>query len=118
MTETNLTLMMRGAVDGTTSLLRSALAAASTNSKSSREPLRSVVYMSSISAVFAPNKGPEHTYTADDWNDEAEREVERLGVDTPGYVIYQASKTAGERAFWKFHSENAPPFKMVALCPA
>ena len=116
MTETDPAPMMRAAVTGTTSLLASALA------ESKREPrndaLKSVVFMSTISAIFSPSKPAGHVFTGADWNDAAEEEVRRLGKSTPGYVIYQASKTAAERAFWEFGKEKRAEFGMAALCPA
>jgi nucleoside-diphosphate-sugar epimerase len=116
MTETDPAPMMRAAVRGTTSLLASALA------ESKREPrqgaLKSVVFMSTISAVFSPATPAGHAFTEVDWNDVAEEEVRRLGKESPGYVIYQASKTAAERAFWKFGQEAEAGFGMTALCPA
>ena len=117
MSETDPAPMMRAAVQGTTSLLASALA------ESMREPgradsLKSVVFMSTISAVFSPSKSAGHVFTEVDWNDVAEQEVRRLGRNSPGYVIYQASKTAAERAFWRFGRETGAGFGMTALCPA
>ncbi|KAK4157369.1 SGNH hydrolase-type esterase domain-containing protein [Chaetomidium leptoderma] len=116
MTETDPAPMMRAAVQGTTSLLNSAL----TESKreSQRGALKSVVFMSTISAVFSPSRPAGHVFTEADWNDVAEEEVRRLGKDTPGYVIYQASKTAAERAFWRFGTKKGASFGMTALCPA
>jgi nucleoside-diphosphate-sugar epimerase len=116
MTETDPAPMMRAAVDGTTSLLASALAESKRDS--GKEILKSVVFMSTISAIFSPSKPAAHSFTEADWNDAAEEEVRRLGKGASGYVIYQASKTAGERAFWKFGQETAPGFGMTALCPA
>ncbi|KAL1840880.1 hypothetical protein VTJ49DRAFT_7672 [Mycothermus thermophilus] len=120
MTETDPEPMMRAAVHGTTSLLSSALAESTraVASSSSSSPLRSVVFMSTISAIFSPSRPEGHVFTEADWNDAAEAEMRRLGRETPGYVVYQASKTAAERAFWKFASEAKPRFGMVALCPA
>ncbi|KAL2121756.1 hypothetical protein VTJ04DRAFT_2211 [Mycothermus thermophilus] len=120
MTETDPTPMMRAAVQGTTSLLTSALAESTKplSSSSSSSPLRSVVFMSTISAIFSPNRPANHIFTEADWNDAAEAALQRLGKDTPGYVVYQASKTAAERAFWRFAEEERPRFGMVALCPA
>jgi nucleoside-diphosphate-sugar epimerase len=116
MAETDPAPMMRAAVKGTTSLLTSALAEAQ------REPgkgtLKSVVFMSTISAIFSPSRPPGHVFTEADWNDAAEEEVRRLGKNTPGYVIYQASKTAAERAFWRVAEETDTRLNLTALCPA
>jgi nucleoside-diphosphate-sugar epimerase len=116
MTETDPAPLMRAAVQGTTSLLASALAEA--KQASQQDALKSVVFMSTISAVFSPSKPAGHVFTEADWNDAAEEEVRRLGKSTPGYVIYQASKTAAERAFWEFGKETGAEFGMTALCPA
>jgi nucleoside-diphosphate-sugar epimerase len=108
--------MMRAAVQGTTSLLASALAESKRGSGDGA--LQSVVFMSTVSAIFSPSKPAGHVFTEADWNDAAEEEVRRLGKTTPGYVIYQASKTAAERAFWRFGKETGSGFGMSALCPA
>jgi len=114
MTETDPAPMMRAAVQGTTSLLASVLAESKRESR--KEALESVVFMSTISAVFSP-KSAGHVFTEADWNDAAEEEVRRLGKSTPGYVIYQASKTAAERAYWAFGNQTGAGFSMTALCP-
>jgi nucleoside-diphosphate-sugar epimerase len=105
--------MMRAAVQGSMSLLSSALA-----ESTGKGVLRSVVFMSTISAVFSPSKPAGHAFTEADWNDVAEQEVQRLGKGSSGYAIYQASKTAAERAFWRFGRESGARFGMTALCPA
>ncbi|KAK4185951.1 putative oxidoreductase [Podospora australis] len=116
MTATDPEPMMRAAVEGTTSLLSSAASASS-------EVLKSIVFMSSISAVYSPEADQgqnQHQFTSQDWNRSAEQDVARLGDKTPGYVIYQASKSAAERAFWRFAEENEPPlgWGMASVCPA
>ncbi|KAH6628799.1 hypothetical protein F5144DRAFT_631876 [Chaetomium tenue] len=116
MAETNPEPMMRASVQGTTSLLASALAESKKGSQ--KDVLKSVVFMSTISAVFSPSKPSGHVFTEADWNDAAEEEVRRLGKNTPGYVIYQASKTAAERAVWKFGRDTEAEFALTALCPA
>ncbi|KAL2136552.1 hypothetical protein VTI74DRAFT_3097 [Chaetomium olivicolor] len=116
MAETDPAPMMRAAVQGTTSLLASALAEWKCDTEKST--LKSVVFMSTISAIFSPSKPAGYAFTEADWNDVAEEHVRRLGKDTPGYVIYQASKTAAERAFWEFGKESEAAFGMTALCPA
>ena len=108
--------MMRASVRGTTSLLASALAESKKEHRN--DVLKSVVFMSTVSAVFSPSRPAGHAFTETDWNDAAEEEVRRLGKNTPGYVIYQASKTAAERAFWQFGKDTGAEFDMTALCPA
>jgi nucleoside-diphosphate-sugar epimerase len=96
------------AVGGTSSILKSALRAG--------EQLKSIVYISSIAAIKSPKELP-YTFTEKDWNTFSESEVARLGKDSPGPQIYLASKTAAERAFWKFRDENKPTFTMTAVNP-
>jgi nucleoside-diphosphate-sugar epimerase len=100
--------VMHTAVKGTTSILDSALKAG--------PQLKSVVYISSIAAVASP-KEPPYIYSEKDWNSFSEEEVQRLGKQTPGAQIYRASKTAAERAFWKFRDEQKPSFSMTAINP-
>ncbi|KAL2262284.1 hypothetical protein VTK26DRAFT_1836 [Humicola hyalothermophila] len=114
MTVTDPVPMMRASVRGTTSLLASALA----EREAGKGALESFVFMSTISAVFSSTRPDGHVFTESDWNDEAERQLAELGANTPGYVIYQASKTAAERAFWQFGQETGAGFAMTALCPA
>jgi nucleoside-diphosphate-sugar epimerase len=96
------------AVHGTTSILKSALRAG--------PQLKSVVYISSIAAVAQPHD-PPYTYTEHDWNTWAPEEADRLGKDTPGRIIYVASKAKAEMAFWKFKEDNKPKFAMTAVNP-
>lgn len=44
---------------------------------------------------------------------------EEKGKDTPGIVIYAASKVAAEKAFWEFKKENEGKlgFKMASVNP-
>lgn len=52
--------------------------------------------------------------------------MRRLGENASGYVVYQASKAAAERAFWRVgeemeaeaEAEGKGGFDLVALCPA
>ncbi|KAK4143595.1 uncharacterized protein C8A04DRAFT_12281 [Dichotomopilus funicola] len=118
--------MMRAAVRGTTSLLASARTEARRRGKSKSNPFRTVVFLSSFSAIVSPSRPAGHVFTEADWNDDAEEEVRRLGKNASGYVVYQASKAAAERAFWRVgeevemeaESEGKGGFDMVALCPA
>jgi nucleoside-diphosphate-sugar epimerase len=72
--------------------------------------------MSSIASVKNANP-PPYVLTEKDWNDVAEGEVKRLGKDTPGPMIYSASKVAAEKAFWQFRDEKKPAFTMTAVNP-
>lgn len=96
------------AVGGTVSILKSALKAG--------EQLKSVVVISSIAAISGPQEAP-YTYTEKDWNTFSEGEVARLGKDAGGPQIYIASKTAAEKAFWKFREEHRPSFAQIAVNP-
>ncbi|KAL2192485.1 hypothetical protein P885DRAFT_72970 [Corynascus similis CBS 632.67] len=115
MTETDPAPMMRAAVQGTSSLLTSALGEARKETR--KGALKSVVFVSSMSAIFSPFRPAGHVFTEADWNEAAEEEMRRLGKNTPGYVIYQASKVAAERAYWEFGRETGADFAMTALCP-
>jgi len=103
--------MMRAAVQGTESLLRSALTRAGPQ-------LKTVILASSAQAVASPDKPQNYVYTEADWNNFALEQVEKLGKATPGALSYAASKTAGEKAFWNFRDEFKPSFAMTAICPA
>lgn len=72
--------------------------------------------MSSVAAVTGQKEGPYH-FTEEDWNDSAPELVKQLGKNAPGLLIYAASKTAAERAFWEFKAEKKPSFTMTALNP-
>lgn len=96
------------AVGGTVSILKSALKAG--------EQLKSVIYISSIAAIVGPQEAP-YTFTEKDWNSFSEGEVARLGGGAGGPQIYLASKTAAERAFWKFRDEHKPKFSQTAVNP-
>lgn len=73
--------------------------------------------MSSIVSILSSHPAP-YTVTEKDWNDYAEAMCEEKGTDTPGPVIYMASKTAGEKAFWKWKDENKAGFSMAAINPS
>ncbi|KAF5000747.1 hypothetical protein FGRMN_1515 [Fusarium graminum] len=96
------------AIRGTESILESALTEPS---------VKTVVLMSSIAAIASIDQKLPHRFTEADWNDAALGAVKKLGKETPGPLIYLASKVAGERAFWKFRDERKPPFTMTALNP-
>ncbi|KAF9731291.1 hypothetical protein PMIN06_010778 [Paraphaeosphaeria minitans] len=100
--------VIKAALDGTTVILNSALKAGS--------QLKSIIYLSSIVAIMSGNPAP-YTYTEKDWNNWAEPTVAAKGKDTPGVVIYCASKAAAEKAFWKFREDNKPAFTQTSLNP-
>ncbi|KAF1973563.1 NAD(P)-binding protein [Bimuria novae-zelandiae CBS 107.79] len=100
--------VMKAAIQGTQTILNSALKAG--------PQLKSFVVLSSIAAVrnLTP---PPYTFTEKDWNDFAEPMVMQNGKDTPGFMIYVASKAAAEKAFWAWRDEKKPSFAMSALNP-
>lgn len=100
--------VLHAAVNGTKSILESSLKAG--------PQLRTVVFMSSIAAVFS-NHEPPYTYTEKDWNNVSEDLVKQLGKNAPGPQIYIASKAAAEKAFWKFRDGNKPSAAFAAINP-
>lgn len=76
--------------------------------------LRSVIFMSSAAAMFdvPPKTG---VYTEKDWNTTSEEAVAELGANAGGLHAYCASKTASERAFWRFRDERKPAFSMTTI---
>ncbi|KAF6843148.1 nad dependent epimerase [Colletotrichum musicola] len=78
--------------------------------------VKSVVLMSSATAVFYPTEGP-HVYTEADWSDAWVEVLKALRNDAPPGVPYMSSKVLGERAFWKFREERKPGFTMTAINP-
>ncbi|KAI0907767.1 hypothetical protein F4823DRAFT_601663 [Ustulina deusta] len=104
------------AVEGTLSILESALTAARKEGAEEEEGIASFVLMSSVSAVRMQIPGPA-TFTEKDWNTRAEADVKEAGDKAFGHVIYAASKVASERAFWDWVKEKEPPFAASALNP-
>ncbi|KAK4225699.1 hypothetical protein QBC38DRAFT_253660 [Podospora fimiseda] len=81
--------------------------------------ITSLVFMSSIAAVRSPNNSsPEftHTYTEKDWNTTSETTVQEKG-SAAGFEVYQASKTAAEKAVWDFRTQNNPSFSISSINP-
>ncbi len=102
--------VIRSAVQGTLSILESAAKELS---------IRQFVLLSSIAAIKKRGtEGAPLRLTEADWNDFAEEVVAAEGKNAPGPAIYAASKTAGEKAFWKFRDEHKPAFSMTAVNPA
>jgi nucleoside-diphosphate-sugar epimerase len=100
--------VIHAAVNGTKAILDSALKAG--------PELKNFVLLSSIVSVMNGKPAP-YTLTEKDWNNWAEAKVAELGKNTPGPIIYSASKVAAEKAFWKFREERNPKFAMTALNP-
>ena len=98
------------AVRGSETLLESALKAG--------PQLESVVVTSSTIAVTNPKDEPGYTFTESDFASAAlDRAIKErgTGVRTPGGVLYGASKTAAERAVWKFRDEHKARFFLFSL---
>ncbi|KAK4179555.1 putative oxidoreductase [Triangularia setosa] len=95
------------AVEGALRVLESAITEPS---------VESFIFMSSIAAI-TDTESSKTSFDESDWNDSAERLVKELGTNTPGHIIYFASKTAAERAVWKFRDDYNPSFKIAALNP-
>lgn len=80
---------------------------------------------SSSVAVITQKAGstPESTKTAESWNDESVElawgKPDSNGNFPPDQAlqVYSASKTEGERAFWKFIQEEKPHFVANAILP-
>jgi nucleoside-diphosphate-sugar epimerase len=95
------------AVNGNLSILES--------TKLAGPQLESFVLTSSITAVADRWRQPaDHAYTETDWNTSGEA-VARKEFSAP--VAYGASKTAAERAMWKWQEENKAPFSCSAVLP-
>jgi len=98
---------------GSETLLESALKAG--------PQLASVVVTSSAVAVVDPKEKPGYVFTESDFASvrlaQAIKDKEE-GVKTPGGVLYAASKTAAERAVWKFRDQHKPNFAITTINPS
>ncbi|KAI5464801.1 hypothetical protein BGZ63DRAFT_378726 [Mariannaea sp. PMI_226] len=97
--------ILNAAIGGTRTILESA---------HKEESVKHFVLMSSVAAVISNRDG---RFTEADWNDEAPAMVKKLGKDSPGPLIYSASKAEGERALWAFRDEKNPSFTIAAINP-
>jgi nucleoside-diphosphate-sugar epimerase len=81
-----------------------------------REPrIRSVVFTSTLSTVFQPRTHvPGTTYTEADWNPVT---YEEARASPNPRVVYGASKTLAERAFWAYIEEEKPAWAGAAILP-
>jgi nucleoside-diphosphate-sugar epimerase len=104
---TNPALVVGPAIAGTTGILRSAL-------RCSGPQLSAVVITSSVAAIVSPPTDG-YTFTEDDWNNYAEKQVEEAaGKDCPANVCYAASKTAAEKAIWAFREKEKVSFSFIS----
>jgi nucleoside-diphosphate-sugar epimerase len=89
------------AVRGTETILESAVKAG--------PQLSAVIITSSATACTNPKEDPEYTFTEKDfasWALETAEKDLKEGRKTPGMVLYSASKTAADRAVWKWRDEH------------
>ncbi|KAJ3752509.1 D-lactaldehyde dehydrogenase [Lentinula raphanica] len=102
--------LIRPAVQGTGSILRSASQAGS--------KVQRIVFTSSTAAVLEADPNPR-TFTEENWNDLSVAQVERDGKDNLPITKYRASKTLAERAAWKFVEDNEAVIKwdLVVMNP-
>ncbi|KAG8947837.1 methylglyoxal reductase (NADPH-dependent) gre2 [Tulasnella sp. 408] len=80
--------------------------------------VKRVVLTSSIASVYHVKENP--TYDETDWNVDSPKAVEELGRDTPGQVMYAASKVLAERGAWDFVEKNKGSinFDLVSINPS
>ncbi|KAG8951133.1 methylglyoxal reductase (NADPH-dependent) gre2 [Tulasnella sp. 424] len=80
--------------------------------------VKRVVLTSSIASVYHAKDNLNYDET--DWNVDAPKAVEQLGRDTPGQVMYSASKVLAERGAWEFVEKNKESinFDLVAINPS
>lgn len=99
------------AVNGTQAMLKAA---------ANESSVTRFVLTSSSTAVLCNVPNVELDLTQDTWNDEAVEKAykgEWIGSNFPGLVVYAASKTEGEKAFWKFVKEEKPKFVTNTILP-
>lgn len=99
---------VNAAVDGTMSILHSALKAG--------PQLKSFVVVSSIAAV-TDLRPQVKVLDERDWDVGAIKIYNRRGDDIPPFPAYMAAKTLAERAFWKFRDDYKPSFGMSSTHP-
>jgi len=58
--------------------------------------IKRIIVTSSAAALVTLSQ-LSRTYDEKDWNEEAPKQVEETGSDTPPMVIYRASKTLAEK---------------------
>lgn len=106
------------AMQGTQSLLRSALEAGPT--------LKAVVMTSSFASCFDPHHGlrPGYTYGPEDWNPITYEEAADPKLDLSVYderyrvfITYMASKKLAEKAAWDLLHEAKPSWRFSVVCP-
>ncbi|KAI1493504.1 NAD dependent epimerase/dehydratase [Biscogniauxia mediterranea] len=107
------------AVQGTLNLVSAAATLSEQQQHHQQRRLKSFVFMSSIAAIAAGHHRSSEVITADMWSDLDVRAagLRARGRAVPGPLAYGASKTAAERALWRFRAERAPRFAVAAVHP-
>lgn len=107
--------LIKPAVEGTMSILRSAGKPEST--------IKRVVVISSLAAIVNSSRRTTTpaVYDETDWNDKDPVEVEQKGNDASSAAKYRTSKTFAERAAWEYvkegHEKGSISWDLVSLCP-
>lgn len=99
--------MMVPAVRGSTAILEAA---------SQIKSIRRIVHTNSFASIYdaAAGPSPDKTYTAHDWSPLTYEDGAKAD-NSP--LAYRASKTAAEKAAWKFMESKGLGFDLVSLCP-
>ncbi|UKZ50092.1 hypothetical protein TrVGV298_004348 [Trichoderma virens] len=100
--------MMIPAVRGSTAILEAAAQIKS---------IRRIVHTNSFASIYDASAGPSpgKIYTAQDWSPLTYEDGAQAD-NAP--AAYRASKTAAEKAAWKFMESRALGFDLVSLCPS
>ncbi|THU98022.1 D-lactaldehyde dehydrogenase [Dendrothele bispora CBS 962.96] len=98
------------AVKGTTGILESAL--------KHGQSVKRIVITSSTASIVRVTTSPT-TFSENDWNEPAIKEVEEKGRNASNPAKYRASKTLAEKAAWDFYTKNKSqvPWDLVVLNP-
>ncbi|KAL8954562.1 MAG: hypothetical protein Q9183_007049, partial [Haloplaca sp. 2 TL-2023] len=99
------------ATSGALSILNSAL-------NHARPQLQSFVLTSSFAACNDPSAALPKTFTENDWNEWAEAKAQSADFESmddlaKAKVLYPASKTAAEKAVWKWKDERRVSFSQA-----
>ncbi|KAJ3820713.1 hypothetical protein F5880DRAFT_1615323 [Lentinula raphanica] len=101
--------LIRPAVGGTESILRSASQAGS--------KVRRIVYTSSVAAVLEVDPKPR-TFTEENWNNQSVTQIERDGKNNLPITKYRASKTLAERGGCSTSRFNISSSRVVSFTVA
>ncbi|KAG6864719.1 hypothetical protein C0991_007672 [Blastosporella zonata] len=101
MTAASVDELIGPAVNGTISILKSAL--------KNGHGVKRVVLTSSIASVLTV--GSDKIFDENDWNELVLREIKEQGDAALGFSKYRASKTLAEKAAWEFYEQNKANLK-------